>query len=437
MPSGPTPDPNVTPDPAAPGGVFGVELESVFVGGADVAARGVAWTRRNALLWSAIEPTEGARNWSAVAALEAELIEASRLNLTVILVVRSTPAWARKYAGSGCGPIRSDKFIAFGRFLRDAVLRYKQPPFNVKYWELGNEPDAQVFQDDRVFGCWGETSERFFGGMHYAQMLRYAYPQIKGADSSAQVLIGGLMSLCNPDDPVEGYECGHATFFEGILAICGASCFDGVSFHTYDYYWGLTGRYNQDGWRSRSSTTGPLQISKARFYRSVMQRYGVTGKFLVNTEAAVICWSCSPSTGHEITKSYYVPQVFSSAMAEDIRAVLWYSYSGWEGSHLVTANGPSLALIAMQVASTKLAESTFSRALEPGDFGGVTGLMGYRFMRGPTEMWVVWSLDDPEQVTLPRTPSAITNPVGAPISPARQIQITVEPLYIEWTGSGQ
>jgi hypothetical protein len=165
---------------------------------------GAYWVRKNALLWSEVEPQEGARNWEAIANLEAELKNAADSGLQTILIVRSTPAWAQKLPGVSCGQILPEKMGAFGAFLHDVVSRYSQPPYNVRYWELGNEPDVDpAFVDaNSIFGCWGDqTDPEGYGGGVYAEMLKVAYPQIKAVDPQAQVLIGGLLLDCDPDIP--------------------------------------------------------------------------------------------------------------------------------------------------------------------------------------------------------------------------------------------
>ena len=79
--------------------------------------------------------------------------------------------------------------------MHDVVERYGSPPYNVKYWELGNEPDAawQHIASDSVFGCWGDVNAPFYGGQHYGEMLKEVYPQIKSTDPDAHVVVGGLL----------------------------------------------------------------------------------------------------------------------------------------------------------------------------------------------------------------------------------------------------
>ena len=160
---------------------------------------GSYWVRFDAFDWDRIEPvpsTPPVYQWETVD--EASLLNASQNGLNLIAAVKYAPGWAQKYPGSTCGPIKSEAFGRWADFLSSLVNRYKNPPFNIKFWEMGNEPDAPVWYTKSVFGCWGDINDPYFGGEFYAQMLKAAYPAIKAADPQAQVLVGGLL-LDNPD----------------------------------------------------------------------------------------------------------------------------------------------------------------------------------------------------------------------------------------------
>lgn len=411
--------------------VFGIEMENAFTGGSLLASKGTTWVRRNALLWSAVEPIQGARNWSNVNALERELIELSRLNMKVILIVRSTPSWARKYSNSECGPVRSDKMAAFGKFMGDMVARYSKAPYNVKFFEIWNEPDAPVASGSPVWGCWGESSDAYYGGRYYATALKAAYPLMKTADPEAQVLIGGL--LLNKSGSAQ------SKFFEGILVGGGAPYFDGVSYHTYDYYYGGIGSFGTPNWPSSSDSTGPLLIVKSRFLKSVMQKYKVTGKYIINTELAVICDSCSTNGGgqtnnssYETTKAYYITQGMAAAMAEGHLAITWYSLGGWWGSALWDGANPKPALIAFGVGRQRIGGATYIGEISSTDVG-VSGLAGYKFKRGNTDVWLVWSRGGATKTaTFARMPADITDALGVSYAPAQSFAINIKPVYIEF-----
>lgn len=420
--------------------VFGAEMYTLnSSGGLDqMVAADSSWTRRNAVTWSSVETTEGARNWGALSDLETELKNASSKGLKVILIVRSTPEWARKTAGSGsyCGPIRSDKMAAFGNFMRDLVTRYSAPPYNVKYWELWNEPDIDpsLVLPDSIYGCWGNQADAYYGGGYYAEMLKAAYPQIKAANSQAQVLVGGLLMDC---DPRPGAGCATTgsnalpgKFLEGILLNNGAPYFDGVSFHAYDYYLGQLGQYYNPNWQSAWNTTGPVLIAKAQFIKSLLSQYSVSGKFLMNTESAILCDTCSSDTTFETTKAYYVTQAYTTAIVQGLQANIWYNVPGWRNSGLLYPDlSPRPAYTAFQVARGKLQDFTYIGEVTAAELGGVSGVRGYK-LKG---VWVLWSLDGADHlVTLSSVPVAAWDAAGNPVTPASLMNISLNPLYLEF-----
>ena len=155
---------------------------------------GGTWSRFDGFRWDLLEPVRTdppTYQWQAFN--EDGLKNLTADSTTVIGIVLLSPDWAQKYPGIACGPFAEDALDRFGSFMQEIVYWYSQPPFNVKYWELGNEPDiysASVLPDSG-YGCWGEPDGEYFGGRYYADMLKIAYPRIKEADPDSHVLIGG------------------------------------------------------------------------------------------------------------------------------------------------------------------------------------------------------------------------------------------------------
>jgi hypothetical protein len=419
--------------------IFGAEMDQLTSGGGldQMAAAIISWTRRNAVLWSNVEPAEDVRNWSALASLESDLQDASSKGIQVILIVRSTPEWARKVAGSGpyCGPISPDKLAAFGSFMRELVARYSVSPYNVKYWELWNEPDvdSSIFPGDNIYGCWGDQNDAYYGGGYYAEMLKAAYPQIKAVDPQAQVLVGGLLLDCDPRPGAGCAAVGNSNlppkFLEGILINNGAPYFDGVSFHAYDYYQGQSGQYSNPNWQSAWNTTGPVLVAKAQFIQSLMSQYDVSGKFLVNTESAILCDTCSNDPAFETTKAYYVTQAYAAATAQGLRANIWYSVLGWQNSGLLNPDlSPRPAYTAFQFARSELRNATWVR-----DITEYTVVKGYELQRADHHIWVLWSLDgSTHTIPLPGVPLAAWDTLGNSVPVAASMDVGLNPLYLEW-----
>ncbi len=409
--------------------VFGIETVNYTAVQSTLVSSGATWIRRNALQWKDVEAAPGQRNWNA--GLDADLINASKNGQKVILIIHGTPAWARAVPTSNCSPIKTDQLGAFATFVRDAVDRYSQSPYNVKYWEVWNEPDAPAAPGlNQPYGCWGNPSDPYFGGSAYADVLKAVSPQIRQADPGARIVLGGLLLDCDPNKPA---SCGSpyvkmALYLEGILRNGGAPHFDIVSFHAYDFYAGSLGQYASNNWESHWNTTGPVLIAKGRFIRGVLAQFGAGDKPLMNTEVGLLCYQCgSPSTAFLTTKAYYVPQAYAAAIAEGLMANVWYSFEGWEGSELT-----GQAMDAFKVARAKLGGATSAGEVSAGDVGS-GGVKGYKFTIDGKNLWVIWSLDgSTKNVTLPGVPAKITDALGVNQPASASLQLTVKPLYIEF-----
>lgn len=413
---------------------MGIEFFNGFAQIADEATKlNAAWIRFNNFFWSEIETTPGERKWSAMANVERDLLAAAQRGMQVILVVRRTPTWARSAGMPDCAPPTRANLPAFTRFMRDAVARYSAPPFNVKYWEMGNEVDLDPSLEGNygVWGCWGDNNDAYYGGGYYADMLKGVYPAVKTADPAAQVLVGGLMLEC----PSRFDQCRENRFFEGVLRNGGGAFFDGVGFHAYDGYDHNLGQYNNPKWLSSWNETGPVTVAKLRFLQSSLQQYGVTGKYFVMSEGSLICWSCNESPpAHELTKAYYVPQLFAAGMEHNLRAVIWYSYnSQWQQTSLLDQhNKPTPAHIAMQVLGQKLGNAEFVGTLSTAEMQ-TTHARGYKFRVNGKAVWLMWAISQGTVlVNLPANPTAITGVLGEAQPAARAFTLSTKPIYIEW-----
>ncbi len=421
--------------------IFGVEmfneLANSYVGGAPdlMAKAGATWVRRNGLLWSNVEPSPGVRNWDS--ALEAELINAQKFGLRPILVIRSTPAWAQKFSGKLCGPIKQDALDEFANFMRDAVARYSGYPYYVKYFELWNEPDveAKYINGDSVFGCWGDESDAYYGGGYYAQMLKSVYPKIKEANPNAQVLVGGLLLDCDPRNPPPSSTdgCLPSKFLEGIMRYnnnTGGAYFDGVSYHAYDLFpkppnendpnSGL-GNYQNSNWSSYWNNYGPGLIIKAEYLRQVLNKYGYGWKYLVASEVSVKCGSDAVETFCETvypqslsfqnTKAYFAVQSNAAASYMGIRANIWYSYYGWRDSGLMNGYTGELEVAYNAYSFTR---QEINWAYSASQLSPAAGVKGYEFVRSDKRVWVLWYVGGEANdgaasitLTLSSTPKAI------------------------------
>ena len=365
------------------------------------------WIRRNGLMWSEVEPEQGTKKWEVLKGLEDELVNAARKSVEVILVVRSTPNWAQEESGVFCGQVAPESLTAFADFMHEAVARYSIPPFNVKYWELGNEPDIDpdLVPPDSPFGCWGDKGDPYYGGDYYAEMLKLVYPKIKEADPESQVLIGGLLMVCDPNNPPETSpgsgekkDCTATRFLQGIVKNGGGDYFDEISFHAYDYYLDPF-EYGNLNWANSWDSTGPMLVKKTQFIRNILADYGYSDKFLMNTEGSLLCGKdgkepeCQ-SESFYLTKAYYVAKSNASAIAEGLRANIWFSLTGWRGLGLINRElQPNPAYDAYRFSAEKLKKVTFE-----GELDHFPDVKGYEFSKGETRIWFIWSLNSDEHV---------------------------------------
>jgi len=406
------------------------------------------WLRWGGASWSVIEPIKGTRDWSSLAGLEVQLMSARERGMEMVFIVSSTPTWAQKEPGYYCGPILETELATFADFMYELVSRYSKPPYHVKYWEIWNEPDIDpsLVPPNSGFGCWGDHDDAYYGGGYYAEMLKVIYPEIKRADPQAQVLVGGLLLDCDPRTP--GLCLGPEgdtppKFLEGILrhngANDGGNYFDGISFHAYDYY-NPIGHYSNRNWNSYWNTTGPVVIAKARFLKEVLNNYGVTGIYLLNTESAIICGGpedppggpgceSAPTSAYEQTKADYVAQVYAASIAEDLQANIWYHVFGWRNSALLNKDlTPRPAYDAFSAARNILIDAQFTREITEYE-----QVKGYEFLRSQHRVWVLWSLDgNIHSVNLDSLPDRIYTAQGKPVVPVNPLPVGYTPLYLDW-----
>jgi hypothetical protein len=412
--------------------VFGVTVApmSPGVGLNRVLSTTTEWTRGPFVRWQQVESSPGTRNWAAEATLESELLTAAQNNLSVILGVGQTPTWARKVPGSACGPVAANHMAEFAAFMRDMVTRYSAPPYNVKYFELWNEPDLdyKVVVGDSPFGCWGDDADPYYGGGYYGQMLAQVVPQMRSVRPGIRVMVGGLLLDCDPVHPPSGKTCQSSKFLEGILRSGGGPFFDGISFHAYDYYGGALGHYGNANWHSTWNSGGPVSRAKLRFIKSVLAAYGITGKFFANTEEALLCDS-NCGTVFEQTKADYIAEAYPLAIADGLTANVWYSLSGWRNSGLLdSGNQPLPAYFAYKFSSQELHDAYYKRNVTE-----FPGLSGAEFDHGGGRVWVLWSSDGGSHLaSLPSMPAAIYMVNGTPISPTMSLTVGIEPRYVAW-----
>ncbi len=260
-------------------------------------AAGARWTR-SWFSWNAIEPQRTdppTYHWQATDDL---LLAARRAGLEVIFLLGGNADWA---SDTFCGPIYPQYEADFQRFLRDLVRRYSRAPYNVRLWEIYNEPDS-------IFGpqgyCFGTR------GARYADSLRLAYTAIKEADPEAIVLFGGISYDFFVD---EGGRFDPA-FLDDALAAGAGDYFDRLAFHYYPAF------------AERWQAFGPGVAGKAAYLRSELRRYGIDVP-LALTEIG------RPTRGpdedglvySEILTARFVAPALTHARMAELAPIIWFT----------------------------------------------------------------------------------------------------------------
>ncbi len=411
---------------------------------------GISWIRSPAFSWKDIEPVDTRHSlghptydWTKVN--EVNLNNLAARGIMIMGTIKYTPTWAQKVPPYSCGPIAQVSLDEFAQFVTALIQRYGS---QVKYWEIGNEPDVDpsgVDNPDKEFGCWGDQTDlKYYGGGYYAKMLEIVYPAIKAADPLAQLVTGGLLLDCDPTNPPPGKTCLPANFFEGILdnngKKNGANFFDIVGFHAGAAYDGtLLQDENNIAWKNR----GGVVLGKIDFLRSVMAKYGVNKPIFLN-EGAFSCPGYYPAyCGNDQAnppvppvpsffeaQADYVVWYFVRNWAAGLIGTIWYRLDGesWRYSSLLDSNqSPKPAYYSLQFLSTELKDARFIQKITL-----YPNLRVYEFQTVGRRIWVMWSPDQQARTTsLPAGTSKVLDKYGAIITPVNN-QITVNsPVYIE------
>jgi hypothetical protein len=371
--------------------IFGVDGSSSF---AKMKSAGVSWLRVNAQLWwSDVETIKGSYDWSKVAELESKMAEAQGNGLELILLIQTAPEWAREYPMSVCGPIKDSEVDAFATFVGEVVRRYSQPPYNVKYYQIWNEPDEfvkEVEGGNNVHGCWAEEGNNY-SGTRFGKMLSRVYPVFKGINPNAQLVMGSMMMICDPRNPnPEGY-CAEpnwrasASFFEGVVKEAKDS-FDVVMFNSGpSYKRGENPVWSEmNNWRWKRERGG-LVNGKIEYLRSVMRSYGVE-RPIIHSEAYLLDRPDNPEDYNlfEEYKADYLVWVYANGWSQGLKAVTWYAIEGWKGSELINRDGSETK--AFQALKTMTGFLKFADFISREDYEGFTKFV---YRNGNEIIWLL------------------------------------------------
>lgn len=434
--------PLVLADFPPPPPVFGVEINRGNVAAtiSQAADAGVYWVRYNGILWHEVEPVQGNFDWGALDSVASEIQMIRANGMEPMVIVRGTPAWAQKVPGYYCGPVKEEYLDAFANFVRQVVERFKVMPYEVKYWEVGNEPDVhpEAVGPDSPYGCWGDLGDEYYGGRYYATMLRHVYPAIKQADPTAQVIFGGLLLVCDPARPPSPNYCKAAEYLDGALLSGGASYFDILAYHAYPYWYPDPANYEWDLQQPYWKHRGGVVLGKLDYLREVLTRYNVQKPIIMNEGGLMCGWSGGDNYQRCLggalynAQANYVVRLYARAWSNNVMGTVWYTLNGpgWRAGGLLDDNQqPRAAYSAFRFLANLLKEAKYAGRLSSAT------LEGYAFRNNKTHRMyqIYWSNDSAMTFNLPRPAGtlAVYNQFGENITPTTDtITIGFDPIAI-------
>ncbi len=170
------------------------ELETTLQ---EIQATGLIWLRQP-INWADIEPEANQFEWRTIdriieaVATTNQSIENEFDRLKLVVVLQTTPEWARPDETTRTTP--PTQYSDFGRFAQAIAHRYGN---QVDFYQIWHEPNLSV--------NWGDT---FVEPTAYANLLREAALNIRGADSQAHILTGALAATLE-DGPLNLNEVSY------------------------------------------------------------------------------------------------------------------------------------------------------------------------------------------------------------------------------------
>jgi len=354
---------------------------------------GASWVRIP-IYWKDLQPTENTPiDWDA---LDAGFQRLADNGLRPIVDIYQIPTWSAMehptlHDHPTCGPVRPDKMAAYTGFLQELVRRYSKPPYNVKYWELYNEPDKihTLAPNINIGGCFGQIWYD-----EYVRMLKAGYEAIKAVDPDAVVANGGLAHdwfYFFKTDPTWDYPNDglfDPYFMDEVIGKRRAGdWFDVFNFHTYyawRWYWEYYG-YGKD------------VLAKYNYMKEQLAGYGYGDKPIIITEVGMRSYDPdNPQEISEQSQARYVLKLFARLLTVMIdRPFIWYSlrdtgpYSvSSTNSHGLIRNDGTFKP-AYHVYHFGVQQFTGARFVGmTGDYGNT--IEGYRYEKNGKEFWVMW-----------------------------------------------
>jgi hypothetical protein len=262
---------------------------------------GVQWIRAN-MNWSSVEPNaKGTLDAWWLDEIDYAVTQAQAAGIQVLMpIADGVPYWAsadpKKSGGSWNKYWKPTNFADYADFAARIVSRYSAK--GVHAYEVWNEPNYSRF--------WPSGPSP----ADYTNMLKAAYPAIKGADPSATVVMGG----------VSRNDYG---FLSGMYAAGAAPYFDAAAVHPYTNQVDPTLCWNDSGTANKSIDA----FCGIETVRNVMVANGDSAKNLWLTEFG---WSTASGASNgvsEATQADYLTKAFAQLDSYPyVTNAFWYGF---------------------------------------------------------------------------------------------------------------
>jgi len=293
--AGPAGDAGIYAAPALPsiGERFGVV--SVYLGAFDavtmdrevaaIEGAGITWVRCD-FAWLGVEPLQGVWNFAGSDAL---VDKAGAQGIEILGILGSSPPWANGGQEWNWPPSDID---AWRNYVRTVVSRYAG---RVSAWEIWNEENIHAF--------WQPEPD----SAEYMVLLEAASQEIRAADPSATIVMGGVAGL--------GY-----TYLKECLDAGAAGLVDAIAYHPYAETIGVEGQPEEDLLRPKEALCRYL----VGLMRNFLAGYG-EGLEIWLTEVGWTTCDETPPGVDEDTQAAYLLRTMINYATTDVDRVMWYN----------------------------------------------------------------------------------------------------------------
>jgi len=237
-------------------------------------------------------------------------------------------------------PNNSNDFTAFANDCKNVVVQLSQPPYNIKWFTIGNEPNLAGENS----GNPGNNGKGVPADV-YAACFKQCYNTIKAAAPNTRILVAGPGTFNNqgPLSSATGGGVYYDVYFERVVTQVG-SLNDGYAIHAY----GLTNTQSPDNnLQAAYKNSNAWEFDCFKVYMAVLAKYSYA-----KTKAVHITETNTNSHGNQPSSSYYpgwMQQAYGKINTwnktfgnQQIESLCWFvykDYGGWGNYALMNPTG--------------------------------------------------------------------------------------------------